>query len=163
MIPNPIIGLLANLLDRYFTRGDIVSILMAAGVPGEEPRRRRDGQELNKAQMVTEWLQRVNRENAAGSLAVLGRILRSLLEVDRRRRGDLDESERGDLNARLAESDLRYMNGGLLVPVVMTGGATPALQELLQARDFPGVLAEFNRATENVQGSRSATAANVRS
>ncbi len=150
MISNSMIGLLSKLLDDYFSRGSIVSILMSAGVPGNEPRKR-DGQELNKAQLITEWLRRVNQENAGASSVVLGGILRSLLENDSRRRNDLGPSERAELEARLAESGLRYLNGGTLLPVLMTGGATPTLEELLRTHKFPAVLEEFNRATGNVQ------------
>jgi hypothetical protein len=149
VIPSTLIGLLAEILDRCYTRSDIVSTLMSSGAGGEEPRRANAGT-YNKSQMVIEWLNRLNRDNPEAALTVLGNILRTLLEPDSRRHSQPRPEDIADLNRKLDDAGLTYAAAGRVVDSLNAGLASRSLSDLLEEHDFPGVLEEFDRAISNL-------------
>jgi hypothetical protein len=145
MIPHALIGLTARLLEKHYTRAEMVTMFYEAGA-ADEP------EASNKLQLATNWLKNVNREQREKSVAILGSLLMDLMEnpVLSSYRPDELASDRELVVTKLAETGFRYITGGKVVSV-LTGGATATLEVLLRKRDFTAVADEFERATQNVE------------
>lgn len=149
----PVIALIANLFDQYYTRSKFENLFYQSGTSVENPQRG------NKVDTVTYWLRSVNTQEFGKALLVLGKLIEPFMEGELYRTGI--EVDQEALREALGKNGLRYLDGGKVVKASSApGSATASLQSLLERREFPAVFEEFDRSTENVEAKpREATSA----
>ena len=148
-IPNPVIAVVAYVLgNHYYSHTRLNTLFAEAGAPGEPPLG-------NCIQKCDQWLKICNADPTVDAYGVLGRVLENFMELDRTP-SPWDQSppaeDRGKKRVRdiLARYGLSYTVGG----VILGPGSSPAsksLQEVLRAKDLPGVEKEFQRALATVE------------
>jgi hypothetical protein len=141
VIPRPVAAHIARLFNKWYSRTSFTNLFFMAGTTVQSP----GG---NKVDEVRDWLLLIDREESKNSLKLLGKILEDFFE-DTSYAGDITD-DRSALSATLEKYGLRYVHGGSVVSV-KTAGATQSLELLLVDKDFPAVLEEFKRATDNVE------------
>jgi hypothetical protein len=149
----PVIAMIANLFDQYYTRSRFENLFYQSGTSVENPQRG------NKVDTVTYWLRSINTQEPEKALQILGKLIEPFMEGELYRAGiDADQEA---LREALRKGGLRYIDGGKVVKASSgPGSATASLKSLLERREFPAVLEEFNRSTENVEAKpREATSA----
>lgn len=151
-IPGPIIALLSDYLGAAETHASLDNLFLYAEAPGDPP----EGSKIVKAQA---WLRRVNKESDS-PMKVLGKLIENYMESDFQEEypwySGADQAAaakefKEKLKSILARYGLQYHIGGYLTE----GGSVPSksLYEMIQARDIPGLEAEFNRALSNIAAS----------
>ena len=82
------------------------------------------------------------------ALEIFGKLMEPLMEGQ-----DGFDDDREAVEQALWKCGLRYMSGGRVVRTASgPGSATASLEGLLKRKEFPAVIDEFNRSTENVEG-----------
>ena len=126
-IPAPVIAVLSDVLDEQETHANLDRLFMYAAAPGDPPAG-------NKKVKVQEWLRRTNRDQGVDAMAVLGRVIEAVLDVEL---SDYETSRQAQIarktkvEAVLKRCRLRYSGG-----IVSTGmgPATRSLEELIRGR-----------------------------
>ncbi len=145
-VPNPVIAVIADELQKHYTHAELNRLFMEAGAPGEVP-------EGNKLVKCTEWLKRINRAEISDPLSVLGALLENYMEVEIGE--DYPEewtstwkSGRERVAQALAKSGLNYHRGG---NILIAGTSVPvrSLDQILRQRDLPAVMEELGRIVES--------------
>jgi hypothetical protein len=140
----PVIALIANLFDQYYTRSKFENLFYQSSTRVENPQRG------NKVDTVTYWIRDISAKEPERALEVLGKLIEPFMEGELWRTGI--EADQEALREALGKGGLRYVDGGKVVKASSgPGSATASLKSLLERREFPAVLEEFNRSTENVE------------
>lgn len=160
-IPSPLIGILGEIFNEFYTHAEINRVFTYADAPGDPP----DG---NKIQKTVDWLRRVNKQ-AAAPLLVLGPLLEEILEKEPFDTADAapwDQKEpewsvklRKDqerINTILGKAGLSYSNGGHVG--ISSGTATATLREIIDAGGLAAIQIEMNRALKQVETDPNAAA-----
>lgn len=153
-IPEAAIAVVADAVSTIETHASLDSLFMYAGAPGDPP----TGSKHVKA---LEWLRQVNKQSKE-PLSILGKIVEAYMD-DPDTAPDasppstflpvygLEEKRKfcRRFEATLANCGMSYRKGG----IVTTGGTAPSrtLGEIISGKDFPAILAEFDRALEHVE------------
>jgi hypothetical protein len=137
------LGLTVRLFCAAYLRAEMVAHFLEAGPATNEP------EAPSKTRLATDWLVNENSSNAH-PLAFLARLLRRYLEEEISHHGD-QQAGRVELLAAFTAAGLEYVNGGTFMAHSVSP-ATRTLAQLVDARDLPGVLREFDRATANIAG-----------
>jgi hypothetical protein len=109
-IPAPVIAVVSDVLAERYTHSRIDYFIGAAGLEGERLN-------ANKIDKVREWLRRANAGGYDDPLAILGRVINELMEVDFESveaQSPL-EKDRARVNKVLGEQGLGYVRGGRVV------------------------------------------------
>ena len=148
-IPNPVIAVVADVLgSHYYNHTRLNTLFAEAGAPGDPPAG-------NCVQKCDQWLKVCNADPAVDAFGVLGKVVENFMELERNP-SPWDPSPPGEDPGKkrvrdiLARYGLSYAPGGL----ILGAGSSPAsksLQELLRAKDLPGVEKEFQRALATVE------------
>lgn len=145
-IPQAVIAVVAEVVSNHETHATMDGLFMYAGAPGNPP-------EGSKHAKALAWIRNVNRaQEVENPLRVLGRLIEAYMERQAEP-GSWGEKvipeRRARLEKVLASCGLQYINGGT---VVVAGLAAPSrtLDELIKARDFDSIGAEFERALRSV-------------
>jgi hypothetical protein len=148
-IPLPVIGVAAEILADLHTHATMDTAFYAAGAPDPIPQ----GNKIAKARA---WLSQANLAPSTRPLDVLGLLLSELFEVDApsgwEEGAEKRQQQRVRMQATLEKSGHRYEPGGRVVAIGSTLVAR-SLDELLAARDWEAVHAEFERAMSTIERS----------
>lgn len=148
-IPNPVIAVVADVLgSHYYNHTRLNTLFAEAGAPGDPP-------PGNCVQKCDQWMKVCNADPAIDAFAVLGKVLENFMELDRNPSPWDPSAPAEDPGKRrvrdiLARYGLSYGQGG----IILGAGSSPAsksLQELLRAKDLPGLEKEFQRALTTVE------------
>lgn len=151
-IPSPIIAVVSDLLANRYTHSRIDYFMGAAGLEGETP-------SANKLDKVREWLRRANSGGYPDPLAMLGRVIVELMEVDINGPSSwvepsVAQSSLADDRARvqkvLGEHGLTYVKGGRVTPTGVTA-VSKTVEDLIKEHDLSGLQVEFERIYANVE------------
>jgi len=74
-IPAPVISVVSDVLAERYTHSRIDYFIGAAGLEGERPN-------ANQIDKVREWLRRANAGGYDDPLAILGKVINELMEVE---------------------------------------------------------------------------------
>jgi Abortive infection C-terminus len=146
-IPDPIIAVVGDLLGRhYYEHNRLNALFMEHGAPGEPP----PGSCVNKC---ISWLERCNLDDTIDPFAVLGGVLKELMEVEVPEwssKADQWRSKQERIRRILAKHGLSYHSGGQILGAG-TGAPSRSLRTILEARDLAAVEVEFQRALATVE------------
>lgn len=157
-IPQPVISIVSQVFDQFYTHSDIDSQFAYADAPGDPP----DG---NKVKKTMEWLRRTNKQIDA-PLEVLGRLLEDIMEREILEYGSgwhsgpewvtkhLELAEK--ISASLAKAGLAYSTGGHIGSVSAT--PTASLREMIEGGGLSAVELEMEGALKQVEGDPNAAA-----
>ncbi|MCH8039373.1 MAG: abortive infection family protein [Nitrospinae bacterium] len=144
-IPNSVIGTVADILGGYyFSHSRLNTLFMANGAPGDPP----EGNCVNKC---VAWLRRCNDTPEVNPIEVLGGVLQEFMDRDF---GLFNTTalpgNQEKIKTVLGRNGLAYqMNGQILEAGISPSSRT--LADILRARDFSAVDAEFERALGAVE------------
>lgn len=142
LIPAPVISVIADVSSSRETHASLDSLFMYANAPGDPP----DGSKHVKA---LEWLRRVNKDVSVDPLSVLGKFIEGYMETPLRN-GETSE-DREKINGVLAQTNLRYVQGGRVVSDQSHMSApSRTLESMLKSLDYKAVDEEFSRALNKV-------------
>jgi Abortive infection C-terminus len=148
-IPNPVIAVVADVLGSlYYSHTRLNTLFSEAGAPDDPP----EGNCINKCDR---WLKRCNEDPTVDALVVLGRVLENFMEL-RQAPAPWDEAPQKEHPGQrriceiLSRYGFSYQTGGMIFGSG-TGPATKSLNDLLRAKDLPGVEKEFQRALSSVE------------
>lgn len=143
LIPAPLLGTIADVVNMHETHASLDSLFMYAGAPGDPPA----GSKHVKAQ---DWLRQVNKDISVNPLTIAGRIIEKYMESvpDHWNKESIEQTV-ARLGTALTRSDLQYLKGGRITGLLAAPSQT--LEKLLAAFDFAAVNEEFNRALGNVE------------
>lgn len=144
-IPVPVIAVVSDLLATRYTHSRIDYFMEAAGLEGDAPMG-------NKVDKTRSWLKRANSDEYPDPLAILGKVITELMEVDTigyASEVDLTE-ERAKVQRVLGAHGLTYVKGGRVVPGGVTA-VSKTIEELIKTHDLSGLQAEFDRIYANVE------------
>jgi integrase len=115
-IPAPVIAVVSDVLAERYTHSRIDYFIGAAGLEGERPN-------ANKIDKVREWLRRANARGYDDPLAILGRVIIELMEVDFEsvEAQSALEKDRARVNKVLGEQGLREPYATLVLFLAITG------------------------------------------
>jgi len=159
-IPSPVIGVLGELFNDYYTHSDIDRLFAYADAPGAPP----DG---NKVKKTVEWLRLTNKQ-ASEPLVVLGNLLEEILEKEPWDAANAAawESEpewsatlrahQDRVNLALAKAGLSYSAGGHIG--ASSASPTTSLREMIERGGLSAVELEMDRALKQVEGDPNAAA-----
>jgi len=142
-IPVAVIAVVSDALAQRYTHAEIDQFMESAGIelspspPG------------NRQVKTRAWLRHAN-ETMPDPLGALGKIITELMEVMSPYEADPSEPLRVKISKILAEYNLAYHKGGLIVAL----GATvvgKTLQGIIHAHDLSGLQTEFDRIHQNVE------------
>jgi Abortive infection C-terminus len=142
MIPPPVIALVAKRLSEFYSRSEFENLFYQSGTKVESP----GGIKL---ETVSGWLREIDRQESDKALNILGYVLRDFMESTAAYGSALEKSVE-ELHGFLHKYGLRYVIGGNVVRTATATGATATVQTMLRDKDFPAMLDEFKRATDNV-------------
>ncbi len=139
-IPKSVIDLVSEVLGWHYTHRAMESLFLECGAPGEPPIG-------NKVDKCSAWLKLTNTDASIDSLRILGKLLEYYMdyEIPKSNFNIMQwEDNRERIHRALARHGLVYEFGGM---VRATHGSNPqrALDQILRARDLPGVEEEFRR------------------
>lgn len=124
------------------------SLFLYAAAPGEPP----EGSKRVKAQ---EWLRRINNDEKAPPLQILGRLIEGYMEEPSPEGSHLDDfppptetPEQQKIKKALSRYDLQYVRGGSITGTLGTPSRT--LDDFIREKDIPSLDHEFTRALSNV-------------
>jgi hypothetical protein len=149
-IPRPIISLISEVFDSYYSHSQLDSIFLHANAPGNIP----GG---SKKAKIIEWLL---RSNNGDGLKTLGKVLESFMEevfpdssgmfFSNSGRCEYAIKNRIIINNALGEHGLKYMQGGT-VGRVGVASASLTLESMLKSKSIPAIDVEFKRALDGVE------------
>jgi hypothetical protein len=159
-IPSPVIGVLGEIFNEYYTHSDIDRLFTYADAPGDPP-------DANKVKKTVEWLRMTNKQ-AVAPMEVLGNLLEDILERElwdatnaaaweSEPEWSTEHRERQNrITAALGKAGLAYSKGGH----VGTASATPtaSLREIIERGGLSAVELEMDRALKQVEGDPNAAA-----
>jgi Abortive infection C-terminus len=147
-VPNPVIAVVADELQKRYTHAELNRLFMEADAPGEVP-------EGNKLVKCTEWLKRLNEAEISDPLSVLGALLENYMEVEIGE--DYPEEWTSTWNSgcervarALAKNGLNYHQGGNIL-IAATSVPVRSLDEMLRQRDIPAVMEELGSIAESIE------------
>ena len=147
-IPAPVISACAEVMTQRETHASMDSLFMYAAAPGDPP----EGSKWVKAQ---EWLRRINHDEKAQPLQVLGRLVEGYMEEPPPEASHLDDfpaptetTDQQKIKKALARYDLQYVRGGSITGTLGTPSRT--LDDFIREKDIPSLDHEFTRALSNV-------------
>jgi len=103
----------------------------------------------NKQVKTREWLMHANK-TMLDPLGALGKAITEPMEVLSAYEADPNESLREKISKILAQYNLAYHKGGIIVALGATV-VSKTLQDIIHARDLPGLQTEFDRVYQNVE------------
>jgi hypothetical protein len=142
-IPVAVIAVVSDALAQQYSHAQIDRLMESAGI---EISPLPSG---NKQVKTREWLIHANK-TMADPLGALGKAITEPMEVMSAFEADPNESLRAKIGKILAQYNLAYHKGGL----ILTLGATvvgKTLQDIIHARDLSGLQTEFDRIYQNVE------------
>jgi hypothetical protein len=144
-IPAPVIAVISDVLAERYTHSRIDYFIGAAGLEG-------DRRSANKIDKVREWLRRANVGEYDDPLAILGRVIHELMEVDFEsvEAQSALEKDRARVQRVLAGQGLAYVKGGRVIVSGVTE-VSKSVEEHIKAHDLSGLQAEFDRIYANVE------------
>jgi len=144
-IPAPVIAVISDVLAERYTHSRIDYFIGAAGLEGDRP-------SANKIDKVREWLRRANTGGYDDPLAILGKLVTELMEVDFEsvEAQAALEKDRARVRKILAEQGLTYVKGGRVVVSGVTE-VSKTIEEHIKAHDLSGLQSEFDRIYANVE------------
>lgn len=157
-IPSPIIGVVSEIFDQFYSHSDIDRHFAYADAPGEPP-------DANKVKKTMEWLRRTNKQSDT-PLGVLGSLLEDIMEREIPEYGsgwqtgsewvEKHRKFKDRISASLGKSGLAYSPGGH----ISTASATPtaSLREIIERGGLSAVELEMSRALKQVEADPSAAA-----
>jgi hypothetical protein len=142
-IPVAVIAVVSEALAQRYSHAQIDQFMESAGIEiAMVP--------IGNRQVKTRaWLKHAN-ETMPDPLSTLGKVILELMEVMSPYEADPNETLRDKISKILAEYNLAYHKGGLIVAL----GATvvgKTLQDIINARDLSGLQTEFDRIYQNVE------------
>jgi hypothetical protein len=145
-IPYSVSAAIGRIYSAQFSHAAIEGIFYEAGADGDPP-------VGNKHEKCVAWLKRIDEEMPSKALKILGKVLLPFLEG-----GPLPHSlgydswqiESAVMLERLEASGLKYISGGRIQSLKDTGQTSQTLRMLIEERNFPAVIEEFNRATKSI-------------
>jgi hypothetical protein len=141
MIPMPVIALVARVFDKTYSRSRFENLFYLSGTKVEDPNR------SNKLDTVTDWLRGINAQEPERAFEIFGKLIEPFMEGE-----DGFDDDREAVVEALRKHGLRYVNGGHVAKTSSgPGSATASLEGLLKRKEFPAVIEEFNRSTENAE------------
>jgi hypothetical protein len=143
-IPVPVIAIVSDVLATRYSHSRIDYFMEAAGIECDSP-------PGNKVDKTRAWFRFAN-ESKPDPLATLGKVITELMEANTSGYAsdtDLDP-EREKVNKVLSEHGLSYMKGGYITTIGSTA-VSRTLQDIINARDLPGLQTEFDRSLDNVE------------
>ena len=142
-MPVAVIAVVSDALARAYSHAQIDQFMESAGIEIAM-------QPIGNRQVKTRaWLKHAN-ETMPDPLSTLGRVITELMEVGSPYESDPNESLRDKVSKILANYNLAYHKGGLIVAL----GATvvgKTLEDVIHARDLSGLQTEFDRIYHNVE------------
>lgn len=149
-IPRPIMSLIAEVFEPYYSHSQINSIFLHANAPGDIP----GG---NKKAKIIEWLLRCN---SGDGLKALGKVLENFMEEVFPDNSGMFFSNSGKdeyalknrilINNTLGEYGLVYAQGGV-VGRIGVASSSISLECLLKSKNIPTIEVEFRRALDGVE------------
>jgi hypothetical protein len=139
-----VIAVVSDVLAVKYTHARIDYFMEAAGIECGGP----FGNKLDKARTYL----RTANEKAADPLATLGKVIIEFMEVNSSGYASdtsLDP-EREKVSRVLGDHGLAYLKGGYIATIGETA-VSKTLQDIIRARDFPGLQTEFDRIYGNVE------------
>jgi Abortive infection C-terminus len=142
-IPVAVIAVVSEALAQRYSHAQIDQFMESAGIEiAMVP--------IGNRQVKTRaWLKHAN-ETMPDPLSTLGKVILELMEVMSPYEADPNETLRDKISKILADYNLAYHKGGLIVAL----GATvvgKTLQGIIHARDLSGLQTEFDRIYQNVE------------
>jgi hypothetical protein len=142
-IPVAVIAVVSDALAQRYSHAQIDHFMESAGIElSPVP--------LGNRQVKTRaWLRHAN-ETMSDALGTLGKVITEPMEVISSDEADPNNPLRGKISKILAEYNLAYHKGGLILAL----GASvigKTLHDILHARDLPGLQTEFDRVYQNVE------------
>jgi abortive infection Abi-like protein len=143
-IPLPVIAVISDVLATLYTHSRIDYFMEAADIGGDSP----GGNKTDKARA---WLRRANG-TCPDPLSTLAKVINEFMEVDGSGYASSDDLtvNRARVEIVLSDHGLSYIRGGYIAPIGATA-VSRTLQEIIKARDLPGLQTEFDRIYENVE------------
>ena len=138
IIPRAVAAHIARLFDKFYSRTNFTNVFEMSGTSVESP----GGAKIAE---VTNWLLLIGRNEPKRALDILGKVLEDFFEVNAFVGGE----DRDALARTMQAHGLLYSTGGR-VNSAKTAGATATLRRLLENKNYPAVIEEFERATANV-------------
>ena len=146
-IPDPVIRVVGDLLgNHYYNHNRLNALFMEHGAPGEPP----PGSCVDKC---IAWLQCCNSDPTVDPFAILGGVLKELMEAEVPEwssGADQWRSKRERIHTILARNGLSYHSGGQILGAG-SGAPSRSLKTMLEARDLAAVEVEFHRALATVE------------
>jgi hypothetical protein len=145
-IPGAVLAICAEITSGMETHASLDGLYIYAGASGDPPL----GSKHVKA---LAWLRATNKDPASDPLKVLGKIIEPIMDKPDEPSDRWDEyraKAKVRLGIALADSQLKYVAGGVVIPAGM-GTPTKALSDFIRAKDYAAIELEFQRALENVE------------
>jgi hypothetical protein len=146
IIPQFIIGILAEILSQWESHASLDSLFMYANAPGEPP-------EGSKPVKVQEWLRRVNKTENINPLEVLGRIVEKFLDDEPESELDSLDKSKKERNKKIREAlkrgGLNYSGEGIISGI--NSSQVRSLESEIKRLNIEAIDYEFKRAIENVE------------
>ena len=138
------IAIVSDVLATRYSHSRIDYFMEAAGIE-------RDSPPGNKVDKTRAWFRFAN-ESKPDPLATLGKVITEFMETNTSGyASDIDlDPEREKVNKVLSEHGLSYMKGGYITTIGSTA-VSRTLQDIINARDLPGLQTEFDRGLDNVE------------
>lgn len=104
-----------------------------------------------KHDTVVAWLEAINEVDPDNAFGTLGLLIEDIMEREDPF-GQQDE-DKVSIESALTRRGLKYDSPGKIrTTSAAVGSSTASLKQLLQRNDFPAILDEFSRATDNTEG-----------
>ena len=141
-IPLAVISVVSTALASRYTHAELGQIMEAAGIVLDQ---------LpigNKQVKARAWLNHTNK-TMPDPLATLGKVINELMEVSFQT-GEATDPGSARVAAALGNYGLSYMRGGYIA-VSGAKAVSNTLQDIIKARDLPGLEIEFERIYDNLE------------
>jgi Abortive infection C-terminus len=148
-IPTAVIAVASDALAQRYSHAQIDQFMEAAGIEISSP------PNGNRQVKTRAWLRHAN-ETLSDPLAAFGKVINEPMEVASAYEADPNEPLRSKITKVLADYNLEYRRGGLIVGLGSTAvGKT--LRDIIDSRDLSGLQTEFDRVYENIESDPPAT------